>query len=97
MKPRRLVGIFFLVVSLLIPWNVAFIYYNYYTEADLLVRKHLSEEDDDGLLSLFKENTRGFLPPGEHIQKPAISFLWVISCQPNPLLPTDLKHSVLRC
>jgi hypothetical protein len=96
-KHRRLVGIFFIVVSLLIPWNVAFIYYNYYTEADLLVRKHLSEEDDDGLLSLFKENTRVLLPPGERIQKPVISFWWVISCQPSPFLPTELKLSVLRC
>jgi hypothetical protein len=96
-KRRRLFSIFLLAVSLLIPWNVAYLYYNYYTEADILVRKHLSEEDDDGLLSLFKEKTRVFLPPGERIQQPVISFLWVIYCQPNPFLPADLKQSVLRC
>jgi hypothetical protein len=97
MMRRRNLGIFFLAVSLLIPWNVAFIYYNYYTEVDLLVRKHLSEEDDDGLLSLFKENTRVLLPPGERIQQPVFSFLPVISCQFNPFLPADLKQPVLRC
>ncbi|MCX5917628.1 MAG: hypothetical protein NTX30_13240 [Deltaproteobacteria bacterium] len=97
MKRRRNLGIFLLVISFLIPWNVAYLYYDYYTEADLLVRKHLSGGEEDGILSLFKENSRVLVPPGQHIQQPVISFLQVMLYQPNPFLPADPKHPVLRC
>ena len=97
MKRRRKLGIFLLAISFLIPWNVAYLYYDYYTEVDLLVRKHLSEIEEDGILSLFKENSRVLVPPGQHIQQPVISFLQVMFCQPNPFLPADPKHPVLRC
>jgi hypothetical protein len=96
-KHRRNLGIFLLAVSLLIPWNVAYLYYDYYTDVDFLVRKHLSAEEDEGLLSLFKENSRVLVPPGQHIHQPVISFLQVMFYQPNPILPADSKHPVLRC
>jgi hypothetical protein len=96
-KRRRNLGIFLLAVSLLIPWNAGYLYYDYYTEADLLVRKHLSQVEEDGPLTLFKENSRVLVPPGQHIQQPVISFLQVISCQPNAFLPADPQHPILRC
>jgi hypothetical protein len=96
-KRRRNLGIFLLAISFLIPWNAAYIYYDYYTEVDLLVRKHLSEGEEDGPLSLFKENSRFIVPPGQHIQQPMISFSQVISCRPNAFLPADLEHPILRC
>lgn len=97
MKRRRLVGIFLLAVSFLIPWNVGYLYYDSYADVDLLVRKHFSAEEEDGLLSLFKENSQGFVPPGHPIQQPMISFSQLMFYQPNPFLPADPKHAVLRC
>ena len=97
MKRRRLVGIFLLAVSLLIPWNVAYLYYDYYTEADFLVRKHLSAEEDEGLLSLFKENSRVLIQPGQNLQQYVISFFQVIFFQPDSLLSAAPQQPVLRC
>jgi hypothetical protein len=96
-KRRRLVGIFLLAVSFLIPWNVAYLYYDYYTEADFLVRKHLSAEEDEGLLSLFKENSRVLIQPGQNLQQHVIPFFQVIFFQPDSLLSVAPKHPVLRC
>ena len=97
MRRRRSLAIFLLAVSILIPWNVGYLYYDYYTEADLLVRKHLSAEDEDGLLNLFKENSRVLIQPGQHFQQHVISFLQVIFFQPDSLLSADPEHPVLRC
>ena len=97
MKRKRLVGIFLLAVSFLIPWNVAYLYYDYYTEVDFLVRKHLSAEEDEGLLSLFKENSRVLIQPGQNLQQPVISIFQVIFFQPDSLLSTAPKQPVLRC
>lgn len=97
MKRKRLVGIFLLAVSFLIPWNVAYLYYDYYTEVDFLVRKHLSAEEDEGLLSLFKENSRVLIQPGQNLQQTVISFFQVIFFQPDSLLSPAPKQLVLRC
>ena len=97
MKRHRNLGIFLLAVSFLIPWNVAYLYQEYYMDVDFLVRKHFSADEEDELLNLFKQNSRVLVPPGQPIQQAVISFSQAMFCQPNPFLPADPKHPVLRC
>lgn len=97
MKRKRLIGIFLLAVSFLIPWNVGYFYSDYYEDVDFLVRKHFSAEEEDGLLSLFKENSRVLIQPGQNLQQPVISFFQVISFPPDSLLSAAPKQPVLRC
>jgi len=96
-KRRRLVGTFLLAVSFLIPWNVGYLYYDSYADFDFLVRKHFSAEEDDGLLSFFKENSRVLIQPGQNLQQPVISIFQVVFFQPDSLLSTAPKQPVLRC
>ena len=97
MKRRRLLGIFLLAVSFLIPWNVGYLYYDSYVDVDFLVRKHFSAEEDDGLLSFFKENSRVLIQPGQNSQQPVISIFQAVFFQPDSLLSTAPKQPVLRC
>lgn len=97
MKRRRLAGTFLLAVSFLLPWNVGYLYYDSYADIDLLVRKHFSAEEDDGLLSFFKEKSRVLIQPGENLQQPVISIFQVVFFQPDSLLSTAPKQPVLRC
>jgi hypothetical protein len=96
-KHRRHIGIFLLAISFLIPWNIAYLYQDYFAEVDFLVRKHFSAEQEDGLLSLFKENSRLLPLAVEPIQHPVISFLPAMFSQHNSFLPGEPQSSVLRC
>ena len=97
MKRRGGLIYFLLVLSFLIPFNVAYLYFDYYSDVDLTLRKHFSNEDEESLLALFKKNPRVLHNPGLSIQDhvftlPEVSFFQICS-----ILPKDSKSPVLRC
>ena len=97
MKRRRNLGIFLLTLSFLIPWNVGYLYYDYYTDADILVRKHFSAEEEDGILNLLKENFRALIQSGHPLAQHAVSFLQVVFLQPDSIFSAPPRQPVLRC
>lgn len=97
MKRYRGFCFFILALSFLISFNVAYLYYDYYAEFNLKVRKHFSNEDEESLLTLFKKNPRVLYYPGPSIQHHMISLLQVSFFQPYSFLSKDSKNPVLRC
>lgn len=96
-KRCRGFGFFLLTLSFLISFNSAYLYYDYYAEINLKVRKHFANEDEENLLTLVKKNPRVLDNPGLSIQYHMISLLRVSFFHSYSFLPTDSKNSVLRC
>jgi len=96
-KRRRGLIYFLLVLSFLIPFNVAYLYFDYYSDVDLMPRKHFSSEDEESLLALFKKSPRVLHNPGLSIQDHVFNFSEVSFFQTFSTLPRDSKNPVLRC
>ena len=96
---KRYRGFYFLLLAIafLIPFNVAYLYYDHYTDIDLQSRKHFSNEDEESLLTLFQKNPRVFYHPGLSIQHHMDSLLQLSFFQSYSFLPEDSKSPVLRC
>ncbi len=97
MKRRSGLIYFLLVLSFLIPFNVAYLYIDYYSDMDFTIRKHFASDDDERLLTLFKKNPRVLPNPGLFIQPyvfmlPEVSFFQTCS-----ILSRDSENPVLRC
>ena len=86
-----------LFLSLLIPLNVAYYYYDHYSEIKLQVRKHFAVEDEDSLLIQFKKNPRIIYSPVLSVQN-HLHFLLEVSflCHWEAFF-TNPKDLVLRC
>ena len=96
-KLYRRFCIFLLLVSFLIPLNVAYFYYDYYSEIELRVRKHFSNEDEESLLNLFKKNPRVIYAPVASAQNHLLSLLEVSFFHPCGIILTRPNNLVLRC
>jgi len=96
-KLYRRFCLFLLLLSLLIPLNVAYLYYDYYSEIELRVRKNFSSEDEESLLILFKKNPRIIYAPVVSVQNHLLSLLEVSFFPPCGIILTHLNNLVLRC
>ncbi|HSR12104.1 MAG TPA: hypothetical protein VLS90_11735, partial [Thermodesulfobacteriota bacterium] len=63
---RSTLGFFLLLVSFLIPCNVAYLYHDYYEDIDCLARKHFTAADEEDLLTVLKKNPRLLYSPGPY-------------------------------
>ncbi len=97
MKRRCAVIYLLLFLSFSIPFNVAYLYFDYYSDMDLMLRKHFSSDDDESLLTLFKKNPRVLHNPGLSVQDQVFALPEVSFFQTYSVLPQDLKGPVLRC
>jgi hypothetical protein len=96
-KLYRHFGLFLLLISFLIPLNVAYLYYDYYSGIELRVRKNFSSEDEESLLILFKKNPRIIYTPAASGQNHLLSLFEVSFFSPCGIILTHLHNLVLRC
>jgi hypothetical protein len=96
-KLYRRFCLFLLLVSFLIPLNVAYFYYDYYSAIELRIRKHFSNEDEESLLNLFKKNPRIIYTPAVSAQNHLLSLLEVAFFSPCGVILTNPQNPVLRC
>ena len=97
MKLYRRFCLFLLLLSFLIPLNVAYLYYDYYSETELQVRKNFSNEDEESFLTLFKKNPRVIYAPAVSVQNHLLSLLEVSFFHPCGIILTHPNNFVLRC
>jgi len=97
MKLYRRFALFLLLLSFLVSLNVAYLYYDYYSEVELRVRKHFSAQDEESLLTLFKKNPRIFFVPAVSAQNHLLSLFEVSFFSPCGMILTHPNHLVLRC
>ncbi len=97
MKQLRKHPLFLLAIALALPLGVAFLYYDFYDDNDLVCRKQISMADNEDLLSFLRKNPRIFVVADDPFQSVGInlfdtkSFLSVISAS------AAQTSSVLRC
>jgi hypothetical protein len=84
-------------MSFLIPLNVAYLYYDYYSEIELQIRKNFSSQDEESLLILFKKNPRIIYLPPASAQNHLLSLLDVSFFSPCGIILTLPTNLVLRC
>lgn len=97
MKRYRSFYFFALAISFLNPFNMAYLYYDHYSEIDLEIRKHFSTQDKETLLTLLKKNPRILYYAELSIQNHMIFALEVSFFQSYSFLPQDSMNPVLRC
>jgi len=97
MKLYRRFSLFLLLLSFLIPLNVACLYYDYYSEVELRVRKNISSQHEESLLNLFKKNPRIIYMPAVSVQNHLLSLLEVPFFSPCGVILTRPQNPVLRC
>jgi hypothetical protein len=96
-KLYRRYCLFLLLMSFLIPLNVAYLYYDYYSEIELQIRKNFSSQDEESLLILFKKNPRIIYLPAASAQNHLLSLLDVSFFSPCGIILTLPTNLVLRC
>jgi len=89
--------IFLLLLSFLIPLDVAYLYYDHYSKIELQVRKNFSTEDEESFLILFKKNPRIIYAPAGSVQNHLLSLLEVSFFHPCGIILTHPNNLVLRC
>ena len=97
MKAYRRFCLILLLMSFLIPVNVAYLYYDYYSGIELRVRKNFSSEDEESLLVLFKKNPRIIYAPAASEQNHLLPLLEVSFLPPCGITPIQPNKVVLRC
>jgi len=96
-KRFRAILYLLLAISFFIPLNMAYLYQDYYSEIDLLPRKHVASEDEESLLVFFQKNPRILDSPGPAVQPFVTSVLYECFFLSDFFLPQDSMTSVLRC
>jgi hypothetical protein len=96
-KFYRRYSIFLLLLSFIIPLNVGYLYFDYYSEIELQVRKNLSAEEEESLLVLFKKNPRIIYAPVASVQNHPLSLLEVTFLPFCGTILTPQTNLVLRC
>jgi len=97
MKRFRKHPLFLLAIALVLPLGVAFLYYDFYDENDLVCLKQISMADNEDLLSFLRKNPRVFVAAHEPYRSAGINL-----CDTKPFLsihsasPTQ-TNSILRC
>ncbi len=97
MKLYRRFGLYLLLLSFLIPLNIAYLYYDYYSEIELQIRKNFSSQDEESLLILFKKNPRIIYLPAVSAQTHLLSLLEVSFFSPCGMILPPPTNLVLRC
>ncbi len=97
MKRLRRHPLFLLAIALALPLAVAFLYYDFYDDNDLVCRKQISMTDNGDLLSFLRKNPRVFVAAYEPSPSVGTEFLegrsFLFACPAS----TTQTISVLRC
>jgi hypothetical protein len=97
MRQLRRHPLFLLAIALALPLGVAFLYYDFYDDNDLVCHTQISMADNGDLLSFLRKNPNVFVAVDEPLQSASIN-LFETKFLPsiNPASPTKTS-SVLRC
>jgi hypothetical protein len=96
-KLYRRYCLFLLLMSFLIPLNVAYLNFDYYSEIELQVRKSFSAEEEESLLVFFKKNPRLIYAPVASAQNHLFPLLEVSFLPLCEIILTSPNNLVLRC
>jgi hypothetical protein len=77
--------------------NVAYLYYDYYSEVEFQFRKNFSAEEDESLLILFKKNPRIIPAPALSLLNHVLSLSEVSLLSPGGMIHIHPNNLVLRC
>ncbi len=97
MKWYRRYCLFLVFLSSLIPLNVAYFYYDYHSGIELQLRKHFSNQDEEGLLTLFEKNARAIHFSVLSTQNYLLFSLQIPFFYADWVVLTHPKNPVLRC
>jgi len=97
MKKLRKHPLFLLALALALPLGVAFLYYDFYDDNDLVCRKQISMADNGDLLSFLRKNPRVFVAVDELFQSAGVILFEARSFHYIHPHSTDQTSSVLRC
>lgn len=97
MKRLRKHPLFLLAIALALPLGVAFLYYDFYDDNDLVCRKQISMADNGDLLSFLRKNPRIFVVANDPFQSVGISLFNTRSFLSFIPASAAQASTVLRC
>jgi hypothetical protein len=89
--------LFLLAIALALPLGVAFLYYDFYDDNDLVYRTQFSVADNEDLLSFLRKNPRVLSAAHEPFQSAVVSLFGTKAF--HSVIPASIVQtsSVLRC
>jgi hypothetical protein len=97
MKQLRKHPLFLLAIALALPLGVAFLYYDFYDDNDLVCHKQISMPDNGDLLSILRKNPNVFVAADEPFQHASMNLFETKSFHSINSVSTIQTSSVLRC
>jgi len=97
MRHLRKHPMFLLAMAFALPLGVAFLYYDFYDDSDLVCQTQISMADNGDLLSILKKSSKVLVAVDELLQFASINLLettFFLSINP---VSTIQSSSVLRC
>jgi hypothetical protein len=97
MKGLRKHPLFLVAIALALPLGVAFLYYDFYDDNDLVCHTQISMADNGDLLSFLRKNHNVFVAVDEPLQSASINLFETKSFPSINSVSTTQTSSVLRC
>ena len=97
MKLLRKHPMFLLAIAFALPLGVAFLYYDFYDDNDLVCHTQISMADNGDLLSFLRKNPNVFVAVDEPLQSVSINLFETKSFHSTNPVSTTQTSSVLRC
>ncbi len=94
---RRCAYIFLLIIAFSIPFHVAYLYFDYYSDLNFHYRKYYSTADEENLLTYLKNNPRALYQPPVSIHDLFVPLLQPTTFHFDFIPVWDEKDPVLRC
>jgi hypothetical protein len=86
-----------MAIALALPLGMAFLYYDFYDDNDLVCHTQISMADNGDLLSFLRKNFNVFVTADEPLQSASLNILETISFLSINPVSTAQTSSVLRC
>ena len=97
MKWLRKHPLFLMAIALALPLGVAFLYYDFYDDNDLVCHTQISMADNGDLLSFLRKNPKVFVAVDELLQFASIDLFETKSFYSTNSTSAIQTSSVLRC
>jgi hypothetical protein len=97
MKRLRRHRLYLLAIALVLPLGVAFLYYDFYDDNDLVCLKQISMADNEDLLSFLRKNPKVLVAADGPFQSAGMNLFETTSFHPVHPASTTQMSSVLRC
>ncbi len=97
MKQLRKHPLFLLAIALTLPLGVAFLYFDFYNDNDLVCHKQISMPDNGDLLSFLRKNPHVFVAADAPFQNASMNLFDTKSFHSSNPVSSIQTSSVLRC